>query len=166
MPLSANQSFIRLISSWLYAKANTGFASSTQKGKIQFLSSPSATTYNHVYQSSTTLAAAANTTIDFYSFTSSVGEAVTATKLLGVQITATATVTGGQLKIEPGASNPLDWPFSGTTPAITLTVGTSGACVVWVAGTTQTLSSTIRNWKISNPGSQSVTVTVVAFVGA
>lgn len=167
MTLKANSLLVSASIGWEQQKTNGSFANSKQgPDNLTARYTPSTTTYTNVLLEEGTLAAAASATIDFYSFTDELGTAVTATKLLGILIKATASVTGGQLKIEEGASNPLTWFFSGTTPAITLDVGTAGASFMVMEGTTQTLSSTVRNLKLSNPGSQTITYLVAAIVGA
>lgn len=167
MTLKANSLLASASIGWEQQKTNGSFANSKQGPDTLTASyQPLTTTYTDIYLAEGTLAASASVTLDLYSFTDKLGTAVTATKLLGILIKATATVTGGQLKIEQGASNPLTWFFSGTTPAITLDVGTLGACFMVKEGTSETLSSTVRNLKLSNPGTQTITYYVAAMVGA
>ena len=152
---------------WTYTKTPTGFNPVSQQGSVAFNLAPDAATYDHAYISQFTLAASASSTIDLYSFTSIVGESVTATKLLGYSVYVTGLVAGGQIKIEEGATNPATFPLSGTTPAITLSVGTGLKCgIVIINGAAYTLSSTIRNIKFSNPGTQTVTVNLAVLVGS
>lgn len=165
MPVVANTTVLTAQFNWEQEKSQTSpFTSTSQKGSFTSKPTVNTTTFNHVYLATGTLAAAADTTLDFYSSTNLAGEAVTATKLLGIVIKLTATVTGGQFKMEDGAANPLAFAW-GVGDSITLTVGTAGATVVLMAGTTHTVSATVRNVKISNPGTQTVTYVVGAIIG-
>jgi len=161
----SNKQSVSATIGFTYQKAITGFKSLTVSDSVPFRLIPS-DTFNHAYVSTISLAAAATSTIDLYSFTTVAGESVTITKLQALIFHATGAVTGGQLTIEPGASNPLAWIMAGTTPSITLDVGTTpGACFLMANGTTVTVSTTSRNIKLSNPGSQTITVYAAAIVG-
>jgi hypothetical protein len=101
--------------------------------------------------------------VDFYSFTNLAGEAVTATKIYGVLIKVTG--ASSSVKVEPHGTNPLTWFFAGTTPSITLPGSTTGACFLFVEGATEALSTTVRQWLLTNGGASTATVDVVALVG-
>jgi hypothetical protein len=164
----------RAVASWKQEQANSGgtFAVSEQgPDSNSFSLAVDAATFTEVLLGKYTILAAGTQTVNFNAFDDIFGTAVTCTKLKGVMVRATATVSGGQLKIEPGASNDLLWPLSGTTPAITLDVGSSATgaptcCIMLVNGTTVTVSSTDANWKLSNVGSQTITVVLSAMAGA
>lgn len=165
MPTTANKQIVTATVGFTYEKTVSGFKAFKLTDSVPFRLVPSSS-FNHAYVAQTTIAASANTTIDLYSFTTISGEAVTITKLIALMIQAEASVTGGQLKIEPGASNPLAFLMAGTTPSITYDVGTTpGCCHLMANGTTVTVSSTSRNIKLSNPGSQTITVNIGAIVG-
>jgi hypothetical protein len=166
MSTVSNSVSLRASLGWQLSKAVTGFDSPTQSGGLSGTFRPATATFNHIYHLATTSIAAAGTqALNFYDVTSILGESVTSTKLCGVLIIAEATVTGGELKIEPHGTNGLTWPFSGTTPAITLTVGTTGAGFLIWQGTTQTVGNTTKQWLLTNSGSQTITVTVAAVIG-
>lgn len=167
MSVVTNSITVRAAIGWRLSKANTGLDATTQGPNGQTGTfAPATATYNRIYAlASTTIAAAATQDLDFNSFTDLVGTAQTATKIIGFLITATATVTGGILEVKPHpTTNPLNWPM-GSGDAITLTVGTTGAGLMAWQGTTQTLSTTARAWRLTNTGTQTITVTVSAVVG-
>ena len=167
MALAANSVIASATLSWKQSQINdSGTFGATTQGPDSFTAryTPNTTTYNEILLDTFVLNAAANTTIDFRSFANLLNNTVTATGVLGMLIKATATVTGGQLQIEPGASNPLNWFLGGTSPTITLDVGTAGAGLQIWEGTTQTVNATVRNVLFSNPGTQAVTVTLGALV--
>lgn len=165
MPTIANKQVVSATIGFTYEKTVTGFKSLKITDTVPFRLVPGSS-FNHAYVAQASLAASGTTTIDLYSFTTLAGESVTITKLIALMFQPYASVTGGQLTIEPGASNPLAWIMAGTTPSITLDVGTSpGACFLMANGTTVTVSSTSRNIKLSNPGSQTITVDIAAIVG-
>lgn len=166
MPLKASSIAVKGSLEWTYTKTVTGFNPVSQQGSVAFNLAPDAATYDHAYVTQFSLAASADSTVNLYSFTNVVGESVTATKLLGYAVYVTGTVAGGQIKIEPGASDPAAFPLSGTSPAITLAVGTGLKCgIVVITGTAFTLSNTIKNVKFSNPGTQTVSVNLAVLVG-
>ncbi len=165
----ANSLNIKGSVAWSQEQVNEGgsFRKSGQgPDSLVFNLSPSATTFTEVLIDKFTLAAAGSQTVNFRSFTNLLGTAVTNTKLKGLLIKATATVTGGQLKIIPGASNDLQWPFGAAADFVTLDVGTDGCLLVICNGTTVTVGATDATWDLSNPGSQSIVVYIVALVGA
>ena len=144
---------------WTQTKTNTGFLVTRQgPDKVDLSLSPSTTTYNEVLAVQGTLAASANTTINLNSFTNLLGVAATCTKGIGFIIKATA----ADLKIEPGASNPLGWWWGGTTPSITIKAG--GFFLIGDGGTA-TISASACNLKITNlSGSVTATYTI-GFLG-
>ena len=151
---------------WRQSVANTGYQATTQgPDNLSATFTPSTTTYGEVLITEGTIVAAANTTIDFYALTTLLRESKTITKLLGFLIKASAASTGAQLKIEPGASNPLSWALAGTTPSLTLDVGTTGCAFMVVNGATWTVSATVRNLKLSNPGSVTLTYDIAGICG-
>lgn len=156
---------------WEQTKENsTGTFRETAQGPdaISYGEGPSATTYNEIYLGQFTLAAAATSTVNLNSFTNLLGDAKTITKALGLLVTATNAVTGGQLKVEPGAANPIDFWLSGTTPAITLSCGaggSNGCCLLIADATTRVISATVKNVLFTNPGTQTITVTLAVLLG-
>lgn len=163
MTLKANSLRIGASIAWEQEKAITGFGSAKQgPDSLAYSAAPSTTTWNNVLLSQFTLAAGANSTVDFSSFADALGTTVAATGILGWLVTATGST--GQLKIEPGASNPLTWFFGGTTPSITLNCGTGGCAILVADGSSCTIDGTHKNVKFSNPGSATVTVTISAVI--
>lgn len=163
MPLTSAS--MRASVSWDTRKAVTGFNTVKHKDSLAGSYTAAVATYQHVLVARYTLAAAGTQTVDLYSVTEPSGEAATATKFKGILLVCSATVTGGQLKVEPGASNPFALGLSGTTPALTLDVGTAGCTLMLVNGISMTVSNTVKNVKLSNPGSQTVTVDLFALLG-
>lgn len=167
MATVANSLIVTGSVAWKQTSDVTGFTSAMQGPETKSLQVlPSAATFTQVQLSQFTLAAAATATIDLYSFVNAFGATVTCTKAASLLIKATG--NGGQLKIELGASNPFSWFLSGTTPAITLTCGSNGCMFLVHDGATNggTVSNTAKTIKISNPGSATITVTLVALEGA
>lgn len=144
---------------WTQTKSNTGFIVTRQgPDKVDVALSPATATYNEVYAVQGTLAASANTTINLNSFTNLLGQSVTATKGIGFIIKAAA----ADLKIEPGATNPLGWWWGGTTPSITVKAG--GFFMIGDGGTA-TISGSACNLKITNLSGSVVATYTIAFLG-
>ncbi len=156
---------------WEQTKTNSSDAfRETAQGPdaISYNDGPSAATYNEILVTRFTLAASGTQVIDLNSFTSLLGEAKTITKARGIIVRATNAVTGGLLKIEPGASNAIDFWFAGTTPSITLSCGTGGSngcCFLIADATTRVVSVTVKNILFTNTGSQTVIVDIAVLVG-
>lgn len=163
MPLTA--AVLKSVATWDVYKSNTGFKKTRLRDSLAGSYTSDGTTFNQILVAQYSLAASGTQTVDLYSFTNIVNESVTATKFKGILLKATATVTGGQLAIEPGASNPFPLGLSGTSPVLTLDVGTDGCEFLIRNGTTMTVSSTVRNVKLSNPGTQTITVSVFSLLG-
>lgn len=167
MSVVTNSVSIKASMNWRLSKTVTGFDAPSQgPGGLTGTYAPATATFNNIYHlASTTIAASATQALDFFTVVDMLGTSLSATKICGILITATATTTGGILKIEPHTTNPLTWPFAGTTPSIALTVGTTGAGFLIWQGTTQTVSNTVKQWLLTNTGTQTITVTVSAVVG-
>jgi hypothetical protein len=169
MSVKANTVRTSATIAWEQEVTNDGgsFAVSRQgPDSLQLSLTPNTTTYNNILLQKLTIAAAGSNTVDFYSFTDKLTQAVVATKLLGYQVKATASNTGAQLRIAPGAADPLAWPFGANTAMnIVLDVGTGGCVLHVMNGATTTLSNTSRNVAFSNPGNQTATVLLSAIVG-
>lgn len=156
---------LRVSASWDYPKTNTGFAPNKQRDTLSGSYNAVVATYQHGQIAQYTLAAAGTQTVDLYSLTAINGESATITKFKGLLLVATGT-TGGQIKIEPGASNPFAMGFSGTTPALTLDVFTGlDTFFVLANGISMTVDNTHKNVKLSNPGSQSIVAAIFAMLG-
>lgn len=164
MPLTSAS--LRASAGWTYTASNTGFNVSKQKDDLSGSLAADVATLNHAYIARHSLAAAGTATIDFFSLTPIIGTAVSITKFRGVLFVVTGTVTGGQLKIEPGAANPFALGMAGTGPSITIDVAASVDTVFMLLnGINFTISNTVKNLKISNPGSQSIVCDVFAILG-
>lgn len=144
---------------WTMQKTNTGF-DATKNGPTtkSFYLGPSVATYNQLYAAQHSLSSGASVTIDLQSFTTLDGTSVTFTKALAIFLT----VTGSSVKIEPGASNPLTWFFSGTTPAVT--VPASG-CFVFAQPTTQTVDATHKTIKLTEGTGSGTAVVTIEILG-
>jgi hypothetical protein len=70
--------------------------------------------------------------------------------------------TGSSWKIEPGASNPLAWYLSGTTPAVS---GGAGSAFMFADPTAATVSATVRNIKLTNTGGATLTYNLALGLG-
>lgn len=152
---------VSISAAWQQTKANTGFQPTVQGPDSLALNTVytvGSSNANSIYVAQGTLVAAASTTIDLYSFTDQLGQSIQMVRVYAI----IAKATTDSLKIEPGASNPLTWFFSGTSPAITIPAG-GGFC--FSQATAATVSSTVRNIKISNPGSVTMTYNIAIIGG-
>lgn len=146
---------------WQQTKANTGFANTVQgpDGLSLNVALPvGASAANSIYVARGTLAASAATTIDLYSFTDQLGQSIAMVRVYAL-VVKTATDT---LKIEPGSSNPLNWFFGGTTPSVTIP---AGGGMTFYQPTAATVSSTVRNIKLTNTGSATLTYDIAIIGG-
>lgn len=162
MPLISGGNSVSASITWSAEKANTGFVSTKFQDSIQASLSLDTAAYTQVFSAQYTIAASGTQAVDFYSFTSGAGEAVTATKILGFLIYATGNST---LKVEPHGTNPLTWPFKGTAPYIEVKPSTGFGLYTHFDGTHTTLSTTVRQWLLTNTAANSLTVKIAAFVG-
>jgi hypothetical protein len=162
VPLLANQQLFVAQLKWVYYKANPGFEDTGQRGSPQYTASPDATLYNAVLTLQATLAPAATLDVDFRAFTAFGGEAVTASKVLGFLLQVTG--DGSAVRVEPGLTDPLLWPFAAGS-AVTLTAGPKGAAWPFFAGASAAVSATARRWRLSNPGTAPAEVTLAALCG-
>lgn len=91
---------------------------------------------------------------DISSFTNNVGETVAPTKALGIEVITMSSYSDSlaQCQYAPGSSNGLSWFLSGTTPAITIPLGGAFALSGPATGTGQTIDSTHKTIRITNPG--------------
>lgn len=150
-------------------KTVTGFTPAKQSPELSFSAAPNTSVYGSCLTEYGTLAANANVTIDLYSYTTDLGESVTATKLSGFLIKAAPANTsalGAILKIAPGASNPALLFMSGTSPAVSLPVNTNGAAYFVMSGSHEVLNTTQRNVILENTGSNSLAYSVFVLTGA
>ena len=159
MPLKANQSLISAEVRWSYEADNTGFSDATQSDTLSFRVLPD---QNELWAFEFTINPAADTTIDLYDpYQTLVRESTFPVSIRGGWITVSG--SGGILRMEPGASDPLNWPIPAGGYEI-LTPGSGGAGAVWSDGEVTEISTTARNWKFSNTGAAQITVKVVLFV--
>lgn len=146
---------------WAQSQTNTGFVS-TQQGSDNIVgsSAPDLTTYNAVMVAQYTLAASGTQTIDLRNYTDMLNVTHTTTsKVLGMIIT----VAGANVKLEPGATNPLTWFWTGTNPVLTIK---SGGFLVFGDGDFTTVDSTHKTLLLTNlSGSVSTVVRVGILCG-
>lgn len=162
---------IRAALSWEQESANGAGRQPTRQGPdaVSYDAAPSAATYTEVLVAQFTLAASASQTLNLNSFATLLGATATCTKALGFLVKATNAALGGQLKIEPGATSAFDCWLSGTSPAVNLSCGDpAGPGCAWLLadGMTRAVSSSAKNVKFSNPGTQAVAVSVAFLCGA
>ncbi len=142
-------------------KSVTGYTPVSQKPALSFPRAYDTATWNRAFLGEWTLAASGVQIVDLYLYTDAVDGPTRTTQAVALVLTATATVTGGQLRVEPGASEPLAFCVSGY---LLFDVGVLGTDVVLSNGTPWTVSATARNIKLSNPGTQSITVSAMAIL--
>lgn len=168
MTIKANTTVVKASFDCTDQKTVSGFTPATEQATVSFNVAPNTTTYNRVLLAYGTLAAAANTTLDLYSWTSQMGESVTATKLAGYEFKAAPNSTsalGGQFRLEPGATNPATLFMGGTGPYLLANVNTNGCCFMVMSGSHEVVSNTVRNVLISNPGTNTIIFTAFALLG-
>lgn len=156
---------------WEQSQSNGALFQESVQGpdSVSYRSTPDAAVYTEIQVLSFTLAAAASLTLNLNSFVNLFNATKTITKALGLLIKATNTVLGGQLQVAPGASNGIGFWFSGTTPALVLSCGDpagAGCAILLADGVTNVVSGSVKNIDVSNPGTQTITVTVAIFCGA
>jgi len=159
MPLTVGS--LLSTASWTQATSNTGRADITQgPDSISKTVTFDVAIVNRVYIYPISLAASGTATIDLQAVTTYLAESTAWTKVQGILLTVDS--GGGNIKIEPGASNPLTWFFSGTTPAITVKAGG------WFGlgdGSVFTVSSTVKTLKLTNLSSSLATTGNLAIYG-
>jgi hypothetical protein len=130
--------------SWTQSVTNSGFVKTTQgPDKLTATLAPSTTTYNRIYAVKGTLAGGASVTINLQGVTDYLNQSLTLTKVIAFMLKATTT----GMKFEPGASNPLTWPLTGTSPVLTVQAG--GFFIIG-DGAAHTVNATDKNFKITN----------------
>lgn len=145
---------------WALTRTNSGgFANTTQGAdSLNFtLSGINTSTFNQLYVTQLSLAASASTTLDLTSLTNLVYESFS----FGHVITIMVLPVGNNVTIEPGASNPLQWFFGGTTQ--TILVDNNG-CFLWSNGASATgtvVNSTNKTLKFTNSSGASNLIDVL-----
>ena len=148
---------------WQLSRVNAGGFQPTLQGidSVQLtLSLGDFSGADDAYITELSLAASANQTIDFSSFTDLAGNTVTPTKVYAILVKPTG--TGAVIQIAPGASNPLTWFFGGTTPTVSVPAG--GAMLLMQTGPT-TIDGTHKTLKFTNTGSGALLCDLVVITG-
>lgn len=160
MPLT--EGYILATSSWTQTKTTTGREDVTQgPDSVSKTVTFDVASVNRVYVYPISLAASGTATIDLQAVTTLLAESDVWTKVQGLELTVDS--GGGNIKLEPGASNPLTWFFSGTTPAITVK---AGGFLAIGDGSTFTVSATVKTLKLTNlSGSLTATGSLVIYGG-
>jgi hypothetical protein len=152
---------IGISAAWQQRKTNTGYQDTVQGPDGLSLNASltvGSSAANSIYVAQGTLAASASTTIDLFSFTDQLGQSVSMVRVYSMVVkTADAA-----LKVEPGATNPLTWFFGGTTPSITIP---SNGGFGFTQPTAATVSSTVRNIKLTNTGAVTLTYNIAIIGG-
>ena len=146
---------------WVQTNPVTGFSTAKHPGgnEKSVLPTVSAAAANRVYITEATLAASASITIDLRSLTEPVfREALTPVRGYSIQLIG----TGSAWRLDPGAANPLQWFFGGTTQQIN---GGAGAMFCFADPTAVTINATNRNIRITNTGGGTLTYTLVVSLG-
>lgn len=146
---------------WQQRKTNTGFADTVQGPdglSLNLSYSVGSSNANSVYIAQGTLAALADVTVDLFSFTDKLGQAVSMTRVYAMMIKT----TGDRLQVLPGATNPLLWPFVNTSGSVLIQ---SGGAFVVCQPSAFVVSSTARNIKLYNYGSVTLTYDIAVVGG-
>jgi hypothetical protein len=155
MPLTSCNT--RVSSKWALSKTNTGLNATKHSDTV---TSSLTTVATQLFVAQYTILAAGTQVVDLRSFTNPAGEAVTGTQLYTFLLTVTG--TGAKAKVEPGASDPIAI-FAGTTPS--LTVSAKGHITFGSEANPFTISAAAKNILITNTGSATGIITVVAEIG-
>lgn len=159
MPLDSGS--LSATATWEQSVSTTGTGDVSQSDTNVSTVTFDESTINRVHYVNVSLAASASATYDLRSLTSLLGESDAWTKVQGIKLQVDT--GGGDVKLEPGASNPATWFFSGTTPAITVK---AGGFVALGDGSSYTISATVKTLKLTNTsGSLTATGTLVLFGG-
>jgi len=147
---------------WLLSKTNTGFVDSEQgpDSKGFSLQGLDVAIQNQLFAAKYTVLASGTQVIDLSTFTNLVSQATGLTSVLTLFLLPTG--TNAICKLEPGASNPLTWFFSGTTPAISIPAGGTFVFSNPGTGTGQTVDGTHKNLLVTNTGAGTLSLTVLA----
>lgn len=143
----------------------SGFGSKTFDPSLSFSRVSNTTTFNTVTLLNTAIAAGANTDLDLYATTTSLGESINTANLIGFLVKVTASATGGVLKIAPSATNPATLGFGASSHNYSLKVGTINACMMICEGVARSMNATIRNVNFENTGSVSINVSFLGVLG-
>lgn len=163
MPLVTGRQLIQAVLRWELQRSNSPFEPTRQADDEGFSYAPDAAVLNHVFLASYTIAAAGSQVVDFRTFTNLAGEAVVGTKIGGVYVRVAPGT--GVLKVEPDATDGLQWPFVAAAPAYTLKPSAAQeAGWLHCDGTNGVLDATHKEWLLSATAA-TVSVTLAAFVG-
>lgn len=149
---------------WTLTKTVTGFNAITDSDSSTFSLTPNVSTFTEPLTAQYTLAASGTQVVDLRSFTDKLGTAVTATKALALLILVTG-AAADKLNVKPDASDGLVWPFENVGYGVNIP---GGGCLLFSEGASSagfTIDGTHKELLLTNTGSASLTVTVVAFVG-
>lgn len=150
---------------WLLSKAVTGFSNTVQyQDSLAFNnSSLTLTTWTEVSVQTYTIASAGTQVVDLRSFTDPIGNSVTGTKAMALVIAVTGAV-GDRLNVAPNASNGLVWPFHDASSSVDIPGGGFLLFSEGASSTGTTIDGTHKQLLLTNNGSASLTVNLVALV--
>lgn len=156
MPLTSLQVNNSLTYQLQTAGANGYTGLSAGPNTIQFV--PTAidlTSFTQIYDNHYTLANSASQTFDMFSCVNQVNESVVFTAVYGFILVVDAG-TNGNILVQPGASNALQWFLNGSTQGVNIPNGSGVSYQNSLTGSGITVDSTHRNILITNTGSASV----------
>lgn len=165
MAAALTQIGITAAMTWQLSRSVTGFASVTQGNDTASFSNSalSVATWTELFAAQYTIASAGTQTVDLRSFTDLVSNSVTGTKAMALFISTTG-AAADKLNVKPNASNGLVWPFENVGYGVNIP---GGGCFLFSEGassTGTTIDGTHKQMLLTNNGSASLTVTVVALV--
>lgn len=148
--------------SWTQTRSTTGTLDVTQgPDSVSPSVTLDVTSINRLGYWNISLAASGTATYDLTSVTTLISETDAWTKVQAIVLTVDS--GGGNIKLEPGASNPATWFFSGTSPAITVK---AGGFLALGDGSTYTIDATHKTLKVTNTSSSlAVTGKLVIYGG-
>lgn len=155
MPLTACQ--INAVLSWTLGKSNTGYGNTTEGPDSQnFTYTNVNSAVNQLFAAEYTIASPGSQTIDCTSLTNLVAETFSFGHVFAIMVLP----TGSSCSVGPGASNPLQWFFGGTSQTVNVTSGGMFFYAEPPAGNGIAVNSTAKTITLTNTGGASLTVQI------
>ena len=163
MATSKNTTLLAAIN-WALSRSVSGLQDMKYPAKRAFSISYDFADFDEMFFAQYTMAAAGTQVVDFRSFANLIDPSgtVTATGIAALFIAVQSAVAGSDavtITLEPGASDALAWPLTGTAPVLTIE---NGGVQQIARATAFAVDATHRNLLLTNTGADAGLVTVVA----
>ena len=145
-------------------KTQGSFQPSQMTGIVSFNFALDASIYTEVYLGEFTLVHTASPihTVDLRAITDLLGDTATGTGVIA--LVGRATGSGGKVRIAPGATNGLVWPFADASSKVVFSCGIDGCGFVLADGLPATIDSSHKTLDFDNPGSADCSVKLGAII--